>query len=201
MNVPERSAPHLPEKARSAKSPCAGKAMDLADLIAPDRVIFARATNKQQLLQDLASRSATPVEPRRADNLDCLTGPRGAGFHRARRWFRAPACPRRRARPVFRHVHAPKSANSFRFGRWQSCRSSCFSCLSRRPLAASISPPSLLSPGTCATRNSPRDCAKRQALPHCAAYFAIASIRDLRAAILTIPLRPHKPSNTASITD
>jgi nitrogen PTS system EIIA component len=33
--------------------------MNLADLIAPDRVIFARATKKQQLLQDLASRSAT----------------------------------------------------------------------------------------------------------------------------------------------
>ena len=32
--------------------------MDLADLIATDRVIFARATNKQQLLQDLASRAA-----------------------------------------------------------------------------------------------------------------------------------------------
>jgi nitrogen PTS system EIIA component len=41
--------------------------MDLADLIAPDRVIFARATNKQQLLQDLASRSATPL------NLDTQT--------------------------------------------------------------------------------------------------------------------------------
>jgi nitrogen PTS system EIIA component len=41
--------------------------MDLADLIAPDRVIFARATNKQQLLQDLASRSATPL------NLDAQT--------------------------------------------------------------------------------------------------------------------------------
>jgi hypothetical protein len=53
MNVLERSAPHLPEKARSAKSPCEGKAMDLAELIEPDRVVFAaRASNKQQLLQD-----------------------------------------------------------------------------------------------------------------------------------------------------
>ena len=34
--------------------------MDLADLIEPDRVVFAaRASNKQQLLQDLASRAAT----------------------------------------------------------------------------------------------------------------------------------------------
>ena len=33
--------------------------MDLADLIKPDRVVFAaRASNKQQLLQDLASRAA-----------------------------------------------------------------------------------------------------------------------------------------------
>jgi PTS system nitrogen regulatory IIA component len=33
--------------------------MDLADLIEPNRVVFAaRATNKQQLLQDLASRAA-----------------------------------------------------------------------------------------------------------------------------------------------
>lgn len=33
--------------------------MDLADLIDPDRVIFARAASKQQLLQDLATRAAT----------------------------------------------------------------------------------------------------------------------------------------------
>jgi len=34
--------------------------MDLADLIEPDRVVFgARASNKQQLLQDLTSRAAT----------------------------------------------------------------------------------------------------------------------------------------------
>jgi nitrogen PTS system EIIA component len=33
--------------------------MDLADLIEPDRVFAARANNKQQLLQDLASRAAT----------------------------------------------------------------------------------------------------------------------------------------------
>jgi PTS system nitrogen regulatory IIA component len=34
--------------------------MDLADLIEPNRVVFAaRASNKQQLLQDLASRAAT----------------------------------------------------------------------------------------------------------------------------------------------
>jgi nitrogen PTS system EIIA component len=59
MNVQKRSVPYLPEHARSDKSPCEGIAMNLADLIAPDRVIFARATNKKQLLQDLASRSAT----------------------------------------------------------------------------------------------------------------------------------------------
>ena len=42
--------------------------MDLADLIEPDRVVFAaRATNKQQLLQDLASRAATLL------NLDAQT--------------------------------------------------------------------------------------------------------------------------------
>ena len=42
--------------------------MDLADLIEPDRVIFAaRASNKQQLLQDLASRAATLL------NLDAQT--------------------------------------------------------------------------------------------------------------------------------
>jgi hypothetical protein len=33
MNVLERSAPQLPENARSAKNPCEGTAMDLADLI------------------------------------------------------------------------------------------------------------------------------------------------------------------------
>jgi nitrogen PTS system EIIA component len=60
MTFQKRSAPYLPEHARSAKSPCEGTAMDLADLIEPDRVVFAaRASNKQQLLQDLASRAAT----------------------------------------------------------------------------------------------------------------------------------------------
>jgi PTS system nitrogen regulatory IIA component len=42
--------------------------MDLADIIKPDRVVFAtRASNKQQLLQDLASRAATLL------NLDAQT--------------------------------------------------------------------------------------------------------------------------------
>jgi nitrogen PTS system EIIA component len=60
MNVQKRSAPHLPEHMRSAKGPCKGTAMDLADLIEPDQVVYAaRASNKQQLLQDLASRAAT----------------------------------------------------------------------------------------------------------------------------------------------
>jgi PTS system nitrogen regulatory IIA component len=58
MNFQKQSAPYLPEHAGSAKSPCKGTAMDLADLIEP--VVFAaRASNKQQLLQDLASRVAT----------------------------------------------------------------------------------------------------------------------------------------------
>ncbi len=60
MIIKRRSAPHLPENAQSAKSPCDGIAIDLADLIEPNRVIFAaRASNKEQLLQDLASRAAT----------------------------------------------------------------------------------------------------------------------------------------------
>ncbi len=60
MIILRRSAPHLPENAQSAKSPCEGIVMDLADLIEPNRVIFAaRASNKEQLLQDLASRAAT----------------------------------------------------------------------------------------------------------------------------------------------
>jgi 2C-methyl-D-erythritol 2,4-cyclodiphosphate synthase len=60
MNILERSAPQLPENARSAKNPCEGTAMDLADLIEPGRVVYAgRASNKEQLLQDLASRAAT----------------------------------------------------------------------------------------------------------------------------------------------
>ena len=42
--------------------------MDLADIIKPDRVVFAtRASNKQQLLQDLASRAANLL------NLDAQT--------------------------------------------------------------------------------------------------------------------------------
>jgi len=41
-----------------------GRAMDLADLIEPDQVVYAaRASNKQQLLQDLASRAATLLNP------------------------------------------------------------------------------------------------------------------------------------------
>ena len=59
MNFQKQSAPYLPEHAGSAKSSCEGTAMDLADLIEPDRVVFAaRASNKQQLLKDLASRAA-----------------------------------------------------------------------------------------------------------------------------------------------
>ena len=42
--------------------------MDLADLIEPGRVVYAgRASNKEQLLQDLASRAATLL------NLDAQT--------------------------------------------------------------------------------------------------------------------------------
>ena len=68
MNVLERSAPQLPENVRSAKNPCEGTAMDLADLIEPDRVVYAgRASNKEQLLQDFASRAATLL------NLDAQT--------------------------------------------------------------------------------------------------------------------------------
>ena len=65
MNILERSAPQLPENARSAKNPCEGTAMDLADLIEPGHA--GRASNKEQLLQDLASRAATLL------NLDAQT--------------------------------------------------------------------------------------------------------------------------------
>ena len=184
MNVPERSASHLPEKAPSAKSPCEGKAMDLADLIEPDRVVHAaRASNKQQLLQDLASRAATLL------NLDAQTifaalqareelGSTGLGNGFALPHARIEGLDRLFG--MFARLHRP-----VHFDRSMAILSiSCFSYSSRRPLAASISPPSLVSRGTCATRNSPRDCAKRRALPHCAAFFAIASICDLRAANL-----------------
>src|ERR1700730_9834708 len=68
MNVLVWPAPHFVEQARSAKSPCEGTAMDLADLIKPDQGVYAaRASNKQQLLQDLASRAATQL------NLDAQT--------------------------------------------------------------------------------------------------------------------------------
>jgi PTS system nitrogen regulatory IIA component len=68
MNILVRPAPHLVEQARSAKSPCESKAMDLSEFIEPDRVVYAaRASNKQQLLQDLASRAATLL------NLDAQT--------------------------------------------------------------------------------------------------------------------------------
>ncbi len=180
MNIQKRSALHLPEHELWAKSSCKGKVMDLADLIEPDRVIFAaRTSNKQQLLQDLASRAAALLNLDAPDNLHCVKGSRRAGFHRPRQWYRAPACPHRRARPAFRHVHAP------RIGRFISIRSttdlsiSCFSYSSHRRLVASISPPLLVYRGTCVTRNSLRDCGKPQALPCCAAYFAIARICDL----------------------
>jgi two-component system KDP operon response regulator KdpE len=68
MNVLERSAPQLPENARSAKNPCEDTAMDLADLIEPGPVVYAsRASNKEQLLQDVASRAVTLL------NLDAQT--------------------------------------------------------------------------------------------------------------------------------
>jgi hypothetical protein len=123
MNVPERSAPHLPEKARSAKSPCAGKAMDLADLIAPDRVIFARATNKQQLLQDLASRSATPLNLDTQTILTALQAREELGSTGLGDGFALPHARIEGLDQFFGIVHAPESADSFRFDRRQSCRS------------------------------------------------------------------------------
>jgi len=158
--------------------------MDLADLIEPGRVVYAgRASNKEQLLQDLASRAATLL------NLDAQTicnalqareelGSTGLGDGFALRML------------VSKDSTAFSACSRGWTGRSISTRStesrsiSCFSYSSRQPLAASISPRSLLSRGTCATRHSPLNCAKHQALPRCAAYFAIPSIRDLRAAVL-----------------
>ena len=54
--------------------------MDLADLIEPDRVIFAaRASNKQQLLQDLASRAATLLNLDARAIFDALQAREGLG--------------------------------------------------------------------------------------------------------------------------
>ena len=123
MNFLERSAPHLPENAKSARNPCEGTAMDFASLIEPNRVVFgARASNKQQLLQDLASRAAALL------NLDASRSSSRCGP--ARNWVPpdlamvcAPACPCRRARSSFRHVRAAQPAGPFRFDRWQTGRS------------------------------------------------------------------------------
>ncbi|QBR71921.1 hypothetical protein CU048_12290 [Beijerinckiaceae bacterium] len=67
MNFLRWSGPHSQEKPRSAKSSRKGTALDLAPLLALERVFFTRAANKQQLLQDFASRSATLL------NLDAQT--------------------------------------------------------------------------------------------------------------------------------
>ncbi len=121
MNVPERSAPHLPEKARSAKSPCEGKAMDLADLIEPDRVIFAaRASNKQQLLQDLASRAVTLLNLDAQTIFTALQAREELGSTGLGNGF---ALPHRRARPTFWYVCTTAPAGPFRLNRRQSCRS------------------------------------------------------------------------------
>jgi mannitol/fructose-specific phosphotransferase system IIA component (Ntr-type) len=125
--------------------------MDLAELIEPGRVVYgARASNKQQLLQDLASRAATLL------NLDAQTiftalqareelGSTGLGngFAHARiegldRLF-----------GVFTRLNRPIYFDSIDGNPVDLV----FSYSSRRLLAASISPPSLLSRGTCATRN------------------------------------------------
>ena len=54
--------------------------MDLADLIEPDRVIFAaRASNKQQLLQDLAARAATLLNLDARVIFDALQAREGLG--------------------------------------------------------------------------------------------------------------------------
>ena len=121
MNVLVRSAPHLVEHMRSA--PCEGTAMDLADLIEPGQVVYgARASNKEQLLQDLASRAAALLNLDAQTILTALQAREELGSTGLGNGF-APACLRRRARPVFRYVHAPKSADPFRFDRRQSCRS------------------------------------------------------------------------------
>jgi hypothetical protein len=151
MNVPDWSAPQLPEKARSAKNPCEGKAMDLADLIEPDPVV---SSNKQQLLQDLASRAATLL------NLDAQTiftafareelGSTGLGNRFA--------LPHARIEGLDRLPTQSTAILSI----------SCSSYLSRQPLTASISPPSLLSRGTCAYRKLHPTGAK----PRIGRYFA-----------------------------
>ena len=197
MNVPERSAPHLPEKARSAKSPCEGKAMDLADLIEPDRVVFAaRASNKQQLLQDLASRAATLL------NLDAQTifaalqareelGSTGLGNGFALPHARIEGLDR-----LFGMFARLQSANPFRFGRRQSCRSrvspthpaSRWQRASRRPRFY------LEVPARQGIRREIAQSAKRcrtvQPTLRSPAFV-------ISSGYLTIPLRPGQPPNHA----
>jgi hypothetical protein len=76
-----------------------------------------------------------------------------------------------------------------------------FLLLSRRRLGEHLAALAAVS-DTCATRNSPLGCAEHQALPLCAAYFAITSIRDLRAAVLqsdsTPVSRPRRSSTCNS---
>ncbi|MGB8902085.1 MAG: PTS sugar transporter subunit IIA [Methylocella sp.] len=157
--------------------------MDLADLIEPDRVVYTgRASNKEQLLQDLASRAATLL------NLDAQTicnalqareelGSTGLGDGFALPHARIEGLDRLFG--MFTRLNRP-----VHFDAIDGKPILCFSYSSRQPLAASISPRSLLSRGTCATRHSPLGCAEHQVLPLCAAFIAIISIHDLRAAVL-----------------
>ena len=124
MNVLVRSAPHLVEQARSAKSPCEGTAMDLADFIEPDQVVYAaRVSNKQQLLQDLASRAATLLNLDAQTIFTALQAREELGSTGLGNGFALPHARIEGNRPAFRHVHAPESADPFRFDRRQSCRS------------------------------------------------------------------------------
>jgi hypothetical protein len=153
--------------------------MDLASLVDPSRVVFgARANNKEQLLLDLASRAAAAL------NLDP----------------KAIINDMRARTPVSKDSIVSSVCSRGSSGRSISTRSmpspwiSFFSFSFRRRPKASTSPRSPPSRDTCGTRNSPLDCAERQALPCCAAYFAIANILDLRnMRIILAPCRALHP--------
>ena len=155
--------------------------MDLARPYRPGAEWFigAHANNKEQLLLDLASRAAASLNLDPKSIFNALQAREELGSTGLGEGFALPHARIEGLDRFFGMFARLNAADSFRTRSMPSPSILFFFSLVRRRPTATTSPRSPPSPGTCATRNSPLDCAELQALPLCAAYFAIPNIRDV----------------------
>ncbi len=152
--------------------------MDLADLIEPDRVIFAaRASNKQQLLQDLASRAATLLNLDARAIFDALQAREGLGSTGLGNGF---ALPHARVEDLkqlfgmFMRLNRPIHFNSID-GKPVDL---VFLLLIPQRLGASTLAHLLRFRGICVTKSSWRNFARRAAPQPCASFCVLHGMHD-----------------------